>query len=68
MATKGEKMNWATAHRIVNSVAIFLIAMALFTMLERLIVLVEQEYTLPQCEVLLFEKIYERDAPKMKDE
>jgi len=60
-------MTWAIAHRIINSVAIFLIAMALFAMLDRVITILEHEYTLPQCEVMLFESLCEREAPTQEE-
>ena len=50
-------MTWAIAHRTINTILILLIALALFTVVDRLICAVEQEHTLPQCEQMLYEKI-----------
>ena len=47
----------AIIHRTINTIMILIVALALFTTIDRLICAVEQEHTLPQCEVLLYDEL-----------
>ena len=61
------KLKAATIHRVFNSLVIIIVAVAVVQHLGETQRMLEYNHTLPECEKLLYEVLYEKENPYADD-